>query len=108
MKLLATITNPALPSGSSVQTAVGFATYVSIALKTMYIIGGIAMTILFVYGGLEYITSAGDDKGLTKAKKIMTDAVVGIIILASSIPIAKILESVFGLNIFGVISFPSF
>ncbi|MBU1104288.1 hypothetical protein L6255_04030 [Candidatus Parcubacteria bacterium] len=104
---LAVITNPALPSGSSVQTASGFANYVSIALRTMYIIGGVAMTVILVYGGLMYITSVGDDKALSKAKKIMTDAIIGIIILASTIPIAKILESIFGLNIFNI-SFPAF
>ena len=108
MKFSAAITNPALRSGSSVQTAEGFATYVSLALKTMYIVGGVAIVVLFVYGGLEYITSAGDDKAIGKAKKIMTDAVVGLVILASSIPIAKILDGVFGLNIFGTIQFPTF
>jgi len=107
MKYLAVITNPALPIGSSVQKAEGFANYISIALRTMYIIGGVAMTVTLVYGGVMYITSAGDDKALTKAKKIMTDAIIGIIILASTIPIAKILESIFGLNIFNVI-FPTF
>jgi len=105
---LAAITNPALPTNSTVQRAEGFANYISIALKTMYILGGLAMTLMFIYGGLMYITSAGDDKDLGKAKKIMTDAIVGIIILASSIPIAKILESIFGLNIFGNIVFPTF
>lgn len=40
--------------------------------------------IYFLYAGFLWLTSAGDDKKVKKAKDIMRDVVIGVVILAAS------------------------
>lgn len=104
-KVYAAITNPALPSGNA-QNPLGFGSLVSVAINIIYVIGGVALTVYLVYGGLMYITSSGDDKNLSKAKRILTDAIIGIAIVVASVPLAKLIGSVFGINLFNI-NFPT-
>lgn len=45
---------------------------------------GFVATIMVIYGGVLYVTSAGNDENVAKAKKILMYAVVGIIIILIS------------------------
>jgi len=57
-------------------------------IKTMlnYALGflGFVATIMVIYGGVLYVTSAGSDENVAKAKKILLYAAVGIIIILIS------------------------
>ncbi len=50
---------------------------------------GIIMVILFIYGGFLWMTAAGDDKKVSKAKDILTAAVIGLIIVLAAYAIAR-------------------
>ncbi len=50
---------------------------------------GVAFVILFIVGGLQYLTSAGNEEASTKAKKLLLDAVIGIVIVVSAWAIAN-------------------
>lgn len=45
----------------------------------LYIIGTIAVAFI-IWGGFVYITSAGNDEGIKKAKTIITYAIIGLIV----------------------------
>ncbi|MEI6511185.1 MAG: hypothetical protein WCO25_04045 [Candidatus Uhrbacteria bacterium] len=49
---------------------------------------GIVFVVLVVYAGFLYLTSAGEDKGVGKAKKLLTQAVIGLIIIVSAYAIS--------------------
>ena len=45
---------------------------------------GIVMVILIIYGGFLWMTAAGDEKKVEKAKEILKNAVIGIIIIIAA------------------------
>lgn len=49
---------------------------------------GIILILLIIYGGWIWMSAAGDDAKILKAKKIITNAIIGVIIVASSFAIA--------------------
>lgn len=49
---------------------------------------GILLLILFIYGGFLWMTSAGDSKQVEKARNMIRDAVIGIILIATSFALA--------------------
>lgn len=56
-------------------------------------IGQIAFVIVLLYGGVLLITSAGNQEQAEKAKKLMTYAVLGVIVLFSAWAIASYILS---------------
>jgi len=54
----------------------------------LYFLGFLA-TLMIIYGGVLYVTSAGNDEGVGKAKKILIYAVVGIIVILLSYAIVN-------------------
>lgn len=57
-------------------------------LNFVFIAACSAFVIMFIIGGVQYLTSAGNEEASTKAKKILTDALIGIIITIASYAIA--------------------
>lgn len=45
---------------------------------------GIIFVVLFLVGGIQYLTSAGNEEATGKAKKLLVDAVIGLIIVLAS------------------------
>ena len=50
---------------------------------------GLLATIMVIYGGMQYVTSAGNDEAVGKAKKIILYAVIGIIVILLSFVIVN-------------------
>ena len=50
---------------------------------------GIVAVIMIIYGGITYVTAAGQDEGIGNAKKIIMYALVGIIIILLSFAIVN-------------------
>ncbi|MBU0619173.1 pilin [Patescibacteria group bacterium] len=63
------------------------------------LVGGIMFILYFAIGALNWVSSGGKQEQIEKAKKMMTDAAIGLIIIAVSYPIIYIISSVLGLNI---------
>lgn len=53
-------------------------------ISSLLFIAGIALFIMLVVGGIKFITSGGDPKGLEAAKKTLTYAIGGIVLVAIS------------------------
>lgn len=72
-----------------------FASVVEVALA----FAGIILFIMLVVGGFKYITSGGDPKGVDAAKKTLTYAIGGVILLALSFLILVLIEQFTGANV---------
>lgn len=94
---VAAISNPII--NTNLQKLEGLVVYLAIFWRAAYIVSGILLLLYLVLGGVTWLTSAGDKEGLEKAKKTLTNAVIGISILAVSFPVIKIVEIVLGVDI---------
>lgn len=97
MKQLAVIIDPAaigLPTQFSNLGGV-----ISAFLPAIVALAGLAAFMLFIFGGLRYLTAGGDSKATAEAVKIITNAVIGLAIVFGSYWAIQIVETVFGLNI---------
>lgn len=65
----------------------------SVASFVTYVVGAISVLFL-VYGGFLYVTDTGDDKNSGKAKKILVNAVIGLIIAIVAITIVSVIGNI--------------
>lgn len=61
-----------------------------------YVLGflGLVAVVLIIYGGILMVTSAGNEEGVTKAKKIITWSAVGIVLIILSYSIVQFITNV--------------
>lgn len=69
-------------------------------VSAVFLVSGLATFAFLIIGGIRYLTSSGDAKAMESATKIITNAVIGLLIVLGSYGIARIVESVFGVSIF--------
>ena len=68
-------------------------------IGVLTLVGGLMFIIYFVLGGISWITSSGEREKVEKAKKQMTNAAIGLIIVVASYGIAFIIGKVLGIEI---------
>jgi hypothetical protein len=73
--------------------------YLGDLLSGIFIIGALAVFILLVWGAFEWIMAGGEKANLEKARGKMTGGVIGFVVLAGTIAIFRLIETVFHLNI---------
>lgn len=80
------------------QTLGGF---ISLILPNVFLLTGIILFILLIFGGIMIISSAGQQnpEGMAKGQKAITNALVGFLIIFLSYWIIQIISAVTGLNI---------
>lgn len=71
---------------------------ISWIIRLIFIVGGFVVLYELVMGGLSWILSSGDKEKVEKARKQITNAIIGLIILFITIAIVALLEQVFGLG----------
>jgi hypothetical protein len=59
-------------------------------------IAGAVFLVMLLFGGFTYLTSAGNEEGTTKAKKMMINAVVGLIIILAAYGIGTFILKALG------------
>lgn len=74
-------------------------------LSLAFFVAGVAMFFNLVIGGIAWITAGGDPKAMDSARRRITNAVIGLIIVVAAYAIALILQQVFGINIVSGFSF---
>jgi|GEM_PF-3287780 len=95
------INNPALnPIVGSGQGETIIAKLLAAIINIFFITGSVAVLIYFLMGGLAWITSEGDKSKLEIAKTRLTSAAFGIIVIASTYAVLKILGAVLGIDFF--------
>jgi len=93
------ITNPVIAVGNPLTWISRIFTSI---WNTIYILGGLALTIYLLMGALTYLTSGGDKAQIEKAQKTLSNAILGLAILAISYPVIVIIEKVLGINILNI------
>ncbi len=95
------------PSGAGVpvnpktQSAEGTVTIIVKNLVYIFFaIGAIGTLIMFLWGAVEWILSGGDKEKVASARKRMTQALVGLLLLALSFVILRVVSTLAGFNIF--------
>lgn len=68
-------------------------------IGSMIALGGILLFIFLVIGGVRYITSGGDPKAVDSAKKTISYAVGGLILLLLSYLILVLIENITGAKV---------
>jgi len=96
------ITNPLLPAGEKTYQQVAnnpLGPLIARLWRTIIILGGLTLLIFLIWGGIDWLTSEGDSEKLKNAKNKITNAFIGMVILAISYAIIKLTETIFGFNI---------
>ena len=73
--------------------------FISFILPNIYTIAGIILLIYLVFGGFTLIRSAGNPEGAAKGQKIITNAIIGFVIIFTSYWIIQIVEIITGIEI---------
>ncbi len=71
---------------------------VSKLLSFLIPMGGILFLLVFIWGGIDIITSQGSPEKWKNARLKITYAIVGFTLLAVAFLLVKLIETVFGLN----------
>ena len=76
-------------------------TLVSVIVSNLYIIAGIVMLFLIIFGGFGIISGAGsgDQQKTAQGKQALTSAIIGFLIIFTSYWIIQLIELVTGLSI---------
>lgn len=105
---IAQISNPVLDGGlleTNAQAATSgqsFARYFLHLWNAIVVVGAIAVLVFFLWGAIEWITSAGDKGKLENARNRITQSMLGLIILVGSYTIISFVSQLFfgdGFNI---------
>ena len=62
-------------------------------------LAGIILFVMLISGGFKYITSGGDPKGVEEAKKTLTYAIGGMVLLAMAFLILRFIEQFTGAQV---------
>lgn len=112
MLSLSSLINPVLNDKiGNFTSSVASQTALSLLLQNLitlaFGIAGLVLLLMIIIGGYEFLTAGGDKEATEKAKKRLTNAVIGIIILFSVFAILAVVGNFFGLNL-TTIFIPSF
>lgn len=84
------------PTGYSATTTTDFGLLLNNIFGMVVVVGGILLIAYLLFGAFKYITAGGDDKAVQSAKKMMTGAGAGIMIMVAAFLITQILGLVLG------------
>lgn len=73
--------------------------FVSNTFSAIILVAGIAAFIYMVYGGVQWVTSGGEKDKLNDARAKITQAIVGLAVVASAWAIFKLVDYFFGIGI---------
>ncbi|KKP29717.1 MAG: hypothetical protein UW35_C0035G0004 [Candidatus Collierbacteria bacterium GW2011_GWF2_44_15] len=72
---------------------------ISSVISLAFIIAGILVFAFLVWGGIEWITSGGDKTKTEQARNRITNALVGLAIVAASYAVMRLISYFFGVNV---------
>jgi small-conductance mechanosensitive channel len=77
------------------------AAYVVTAINLLLGLAGVASFIFLLWGGIQWITAGGDKDALDKARKRITQALIGLAIVFSAYALIYIVRILFNVDIIG-------
>jgi hypothetical protein len=70
------------------------------AVPVVIALGGLVFFAMLLLGGFRYLTAGGDEKAAQEARKTLTNAFVGLIVIVAAFLISQLLFAVFGIDSF--------
>jgi len=68
------------------------------AVYWLFIMSGVVAVFFIVYGGIKYLTSSGEAKAVESARKVITWAIIGLVVILSSFMIVNIIADLTGVS----------
>jgi hypothetical protein len=103
VRTLAQIKNPVLPaslgSGNTSQGGTALGKLISGLLGALFVVGFLLAFMTLLINGIQWITAGGDKQALEKARNGITNAIMGLIIVAAAWAIMTLIGNFFGINI---------
>lgn len=87
------------PYESEYASSRGLSAFINNTVNMVMVVGGLLFFGLLVYGGIQYLTSAGNEDAVEQAQNTITYAVIGLVIIATAWFIVSVLETVLGIQI---------
>jgi hypothetical protein len=94
--------NQIVPKGlpfTAATSGTGTESLVSAAVGFLTVVSGLAFILYFIIAGFSWITAGGDPEKLKKAQTNITNALVGIVIVAIAYTVTAIIGSILGFDI---------
>lgn len=77
----------------------GFGSFIGGILGMAMVLAALLVLIYLMWGAIEWISAGGDKSKIEKARNRMTQAVIGIIVLASTLAIFNVLQRFLGISV---------
>lgn len=77
------------------------------AVTVIIIVAGIIFFFMLILGGIRWMLSGGDKANTESARNQITAALIGLIIVFAAWAIIQLLQSLFGITIFGNLTIPT-
>ena len=85
------------PADASVSSALSLSQIALNVLQFLLGIAGVLALIMLVVGGIMYLTSAGDEERIDNGKKIFKNALIGVIIIMTSMVLVRQIAAFFAI-----------
>lgn len=89
------------------EPSAGFGPMLSSILSGVMIVSALLVLIYLVWGGIEWLTSGGEKAKLEKARNRITQAIIGIIVLAATTAIFMMVQSFLNVEILNFTNRPT-
>ncbi len=80
---------------------------ISNALKIAYIVGALLVLFFIVIGAIQWITSGGDKEKVGGARKMITNAIIGLVILALAFFLVNVVGNILNIDLTDLPGLPS-
>ncbi|OGY27601.1 MAG: hypothetical protein A3F33_02370 [Candidatus Woykebacteria bacterium RIFCSPHIGHO2_12_FULL_43_10] len=77
----------------------GLGAFISNAVSAATIIAGLGFLAYLIYGAFRYLTSAGDEKMATEARKSISNAFIGLVMVVLAVAVTAVVQAILGINI---------
>ena len=84
---------------SAAATPAAFGNFISLILSAVFVIAGLMLLLFLVWGAIDWITGGGEKGKIEAARNKMTNAVIGIIVLASTLVLFILVQRFLGVEI---------
>ena len=71
---------------------------VTFGITFLFITATLLALFFLIYGGIKWITSGGDKAGVESARKIVTYAVIGLVVVLASYIVLSFVTGIFGVS----------
>ncbi|MFW6110138.1 MAG: hypothetical protein ACOC6Q_01810, partial [Patescibacteria group bacterium] len=68
-------------------------------VNAVFVVGGLLLFGYLIFGGFKFMTAGGDEEAVEKAKTMLTNAIIGLIIIATAYFITLILGQILAIDI---------